>query len=108
MPAVLRIALPVPLPRLFDYLPPEGGEAVAPGTRVKVPFGRGSRVGVVLEAGVPSALPDHQLKRVTRVLDPVPLLDGELLSSLARAADYWLGSPGEVVFNALPTALRQA
>ncbi|EIM02888.1 hypothetical protein, partial [Rhodanobacter sp. 115] len=40
MPAVLRVALPVPLPSLFDYLPPATGQAV-PGSRVLVPFGRG-------------------------------------------------------------------
>ena len=37
----LQVALPVPLPRLFDYLPPEG-EAVTDhlvGQRVRVPFG---------------------------------------------------------------------
>ena len=38
MPAVVRVALPVPLARLFDYLPPAGG--VAAGRRVLVPFGR--------------------------------------------------------------------
>ncbi|MDA3914018.1 hypothetical protein, partial [Oleiagrimonas sp.] len=46
MPAIVRIALPVPLPRLFDYLPPEGPVAEA-GARVLVPFGRGKRVGIV-------------------------------------------------------------
>ena len=107
MPAVLRIALPVPLPRLFDYLPPGDGHDPAPGTRVKVPFGRGTQVGVVIEAGVESAWPAHQLKRVQRVLDPSPLLDAELLATLTWAADYWLGAPGDVVLNALPTLLRQ-
>ena len=50
---VLRVALPVPLPRLFDYLPPAGAEANADwiGCRVRVPFGRGVQVGVVLAAG---------------------------------------------------------
>ena len=50
MPAVLRVALPVPLPSLFDYLPPATGQAV-PGSRVLVPFGRGKAVGVVGESG---------------------------------------------------------
>ena len=47
MPAVLRVALPVPLLTLFDYLPPTAGEARA-GCRVLVPFGRGKQVGVVV------------------------------------------------------------
>ncbi|KGI78902.1 primosomal protein N' [Oleiagrimonas soli] len=108
MPAVLRIALPVPLPRLFDYLPPEGAN-IAPGTRVQVPFGRGVQVGIVMETAAQSSVPTAQLKRVQRVLDDEPLLHGELLSSLHWATDYWLGAPGDVLLNnALPTALRQA
>nr|WP_199043001.1 primosomal protein N' [Dyella sp. ASV24] len=106
MPAVLRVALPVPLPTLFDYLPPATGEAVA-GSRVLVPFGKGKAVGVVVEAGVESAVNNARLKRVLRVLDDAPLLDAELMATLARAADYWLGAPGEAYANALPLALRE-
>lgn len=106
MPAVLRVALPVPLPTLFDYLPPASGEAV-PGSRVLVPFGKAKAVGVVVEANVESAVGNARLKRVLRVLDDAPLLDAELMSTLARAADYWLGAPGEAYANALPLALRE-
>jgi primosomal protein N' (replication factor Y) (superfamily II helicase) len=106
MPAVLRVALPVPLPTLFDYLPPAQGEAVA-GSRVLVPFGKGKAVGVVVEAGAETAVGTARLKRVLRVLDDAPLLDAELMATLARAADYWLGAPGEAYANALPLALRE-
>jgi primosomal protein N' (replication factor Y) len=41
------------------------------------------------------------------VLDDTPLLDAELMATLARAADYWLGAPGEAYANALPLALRE-
>lgn len=48
----LQVALPVPLPRLFDYLSPEGdGPAVAVGCRLKVPFGNRELVGVVVGHG---------------------------------------------------------
>lgn len=106
MPAVLRVALPVPLPTLFDYLPPAEGDAVA-GSRVLVPFGKGKAVGVVVETGVEAAVGKARLKRVLRVLDDGPLLDAELMATLARAADYWLGAPGEAYANALPLALRE-
>lgn len=106
MPLVLRIALPVPLPTLFDYLQPASGEA-AVGSRVLVPFGRNKAVGVVVEAGVPAHVGSTRLKRVLRVLDDAPLLDTELMQTLARAADYWLGAPGEAYANALPLLLRE-
>ena len=106
MSLVLRIALPVPLPTLFDYLPPASGSAVT-GSRVLVPFGRNKVVGVVVETEVPAHVGNTRLKRVLRVLDDQPLLDAELMQTLAWAADYWLGAPGEAYANALPLLLRE-
>ena len=105
--AVLRVALPVPLPRLFDYLPPPGERADAGwvGCRVRVPFGRGEQVGVVLEAGPAQAEPDT-LKAVLARLDAAPLLPGELLDTLAFCTRYYHAPPGEVLATALPVALR--
>ena len=107
MPAVLRVALPVPLPTLFDYLPPAAGEARV-GCRVLVPFGRGKLVGVVVTIEAETAVGGNRLKQVIRLLDDTPLLDTELMQTLAWAADYWLGAPGEAYANALPLALREA
>jgi primosomal protein N' (replication factor Y) len=70
-------------------------------------LGKGKSVGVVVEANVESAVSHGRLKRVLRVLDDAPLLDTELMATLARAADYWLGAPGEAYANALPLALRE-
>ncbi|NYE28693.1 primosomal protein N' (replication factor Y) [Rhodanobacter sp. K2T2] len=106
MPAVLRVALPVPLPTLFDYLPPAEGSAQA-GSRVWVPFGRGKLVGVVVEIDAQAAVGSSRLKPAIRLLDDAPLLDAELMQTLAWAADYWLGAPGEAYTNALPLALRE-
>lgn len=88
----LRVALPVPLPTLFDYLPPAVGEAQA-GSRVRVPFGKGEMVGVVVDPAAEAAVGAKRLKPVLEVLDPHPLLDAELLSTLAWAADYWQARP---------------
>jgi len=107
MPAVLRIALPLPLPTLFDYLPPAAGEACV-GSRVLVPFGRGKLVGVVVAIDAETAVGSNRLKQVQRLLDDTALLDPELMQTLAWAADYWLGAPGEAYANALPLALREA
>ena len=106
MPSVCRVALPVPLPTLFDYLPPVTGQAGV-GSRVLLPFGRSKVVGVVVQTDVPAQVGSAKLKRILRVLDEAPLLDGELMQSLAWAADYWLGAPGEAYANALPLLLRE-
>jgi primosomal protein N' (replication factor Y) len=107
MPAVLRVALPLPLPTLFDYLPTAAGEASV-GSRVLVPFGRGKLVGVVVASADEASVGSNRLKQVLRVLDDAALLDAELMQTLDWAADYWLGAPGEVYANALPLALREA
>ncbi|HEY4091303.1 MAG TPA: primosomal protein N' [Luteibacter sp.] len=106
MSAVIRVALPVPLLTLFDYLPPLAGVATA-GSRVRVPFGRGEMVGIVVDPAAEAAVGAKRLKRASEVLDDAPLLDAELLATLAWAADYWAGAPGEAVTNALPLALRE-
>src|SRR6185437_11722297 len=102
-PRVARVALPLPLPQPFDYLSePE----LLPGCRVRVPFGRSRRIGIVVEVAERPAVSSDRLKAVETVLDPQPLLDAELLASLRRAADYWCGAIGDVIFGALPLALR--
>jgi primosomal protein N' (replication factor Y) (superfamily II helicase) len=106
MSSTLRVALPVPLPQLFDYLLDTDQPTVRPGCRVLVPFGRGRRVGVVVEAGGPAQVETARLKPILRVLDREPLFDDELRATLAWAAQYWLGAPGEVYANAMPGALR--
>jgi primosomal protein N' (replication factor Y) len=107
MPAVLRVALPVPLTALFDYLPPAQGQA-AVGARVLVPFARGRLVGVVVAIDATATVDGGRLKQVIRLLDDEPLLNAELMQTLAWAADYWVGAPGEAYANALPLALREA
>ncbi|MCD9032722.1 primosomal protein N' [Luteimonas sp. Y-2-2-4F] len=106
--ALLRVALPVPLPRLFDYRPPDGGPAGAGdvGRRVRVPFGTRELVGVVTGAGPPER-EDAELRDALAWLDPAPLLDGELLASLRWLARYLHAPLGEVLATALPAALRR-
>ena len=103
---VYQVALPVPLPQLFDYLPP-AGEAVDPaaiGGRVRVPLGRREAVGVV--AGVGPAEDPGALRAVVERLDAAPLFHGELLASLRWLARYLHAPLGEVLATALPARLR--
>jgi primosomal protein N' (replication factor Y) len=103
----IRVAVPVPVPEGFDYLWDRPEPPPAPGTRVKVPFGKRQRIGVVIDARAPSALPDSALKAVVEVLDPEPLIGPELMQTLHWAADYYHHPIGEVLQAALPTLLRE-
>jgi primosomal protein N' (replication factor Y) len=112
-PAVLRVALDVPMRRLFDYLLPVGPDgsvlagAVKAGQRVRVPFGRQRLVGLVVEEAATSELPADRLKPVLDVLDSEPALDPSALELLRWAADYYHHPIGAVVAAAIPKALRE-
>ena len=114
MPAhstVLRVALPVPLPRLFDYLPPPGVEAasVEAGRRILVPFGNRELCGMVVGHGMAGIGVEAgiQIKPALALPDPAPLLQGELLASLRWLAGYLHAPLGEVLATALPAVLRR-
>ncbi|WDK06074.1 primosomal protein N' [Xanthomonas campestris pv. campestris] len=104
----LRVALPVPLPQLFDYLPPQDTDVDGPdrvGCRVRVPFGPRELIGVVVERGQqPSA---EGLRAALDWCDDTPLLIDELARSLQWLARYTHAPLGEAQASALPGPLRR-
>ena len=105
---VLQVAVPAPVRRRFDYLPPQPGWSppVQPGARVRVPFGRTSTVGVVVGVATTSAVDVARLRRVREVIDTEPLLDPVMLKLLLWASGYFQHPIGEVVAGTLPRLLR--
>jgi len=109
LPHILQVALPLPLPRAFDYLPPEGSTPAPDwiGRRVRVPFARGEQVGLVSGLGLaPPEAGTAALRTAVALLDPAPLLHGELLETLRFVARYYHAPLGEVLATALPVGLR--
>jgi len=104
---VLKVAINVPLSRLFDYLPPAAGYSPQPGARVLVPFGRRRQVGLVVDLADDSDLPRGKIRRVSDTLDRTPLLGAADLWLIRFAADYYHHPIGEVAAAALPALLRQ-
>ena len=104
--AIYRVAFDVPLRRLFDYLPPEDGAALAPGSRVEAPFGRTRAIGIVVESAQESDIPAGRLKRLRRAADCEPVFDEALFALLRWCADYYHHPLGEVLMSALPKALK--
>ncbi|GAA4504043.1 primosomal protein N' [Pseudaeromonas paramecii] len=104
-PGLVRIALPLPLRRQFDYLAPLPLPAI--GCRVRVPFGRRELIGVVCELPTDSDLPLSRLKPVSEVLDTTPLQPEALRQLLSWAAHYYQHPLGEVWHHAWPVLLRQ-
>ncbi|BCX88741.1 primosomal protein N' [Methylomarinovum tepidoasis] len=109
MPPILKVAVPAPLPGTFDYLPPPGATPaqLRPGVRLRVPFGRGTRTGVLMGLAAHSQVQGERLKPALEILDPQPLLRETDLQLLQWAARYYHHPIGEVVAAALPALLRQ-
>lgn len=104
---ILRVALPVPLQRLFDYLAPSGHvpESGDIGRRIRVPFGSRELTGIVAEVASPVA-DAPELRHAVQFLDDRPLFRGELLDSLRWLARYTHAPLGETFATALPVPLR--
>ena len=108
--AGLRVALPLPLPRLFDYLPARRAHGRDAAT-VGAPGAGAVRQRASWSAWSPAwarrqpTRPD--LQAAVALLDPAPLLHGELLDSLRWLARYTHAPLGEVLATALPAPLRR-
>jgi len=102
---IVRVAVPRPLWSLFDYELPDGLAAPLPGARVRVPFGRGTSIGVVI-ATPPQTDATTPLKPITGILDREPVLQTDLLDLIVWAAGYYHHPIGDAIFSGLPIALR--
>jgi primosomal protein N' (replication factor Y) len=104
---VIRVAVPAPIAGGFDYLWRDTVEPPPPGCRVRVPFGKGERVGVVLGHATDSQIVPSKLKAPLGALDTVPIIGPDLLATLEWCANYYHHPIGEVISQALPALLRK-
>ena len=98
------------LPPLLTYRVPEPLiEHAQVGCRVVVPLGRRAVVGLLVGATASTSdagLPDERIRPLEDVLDPNPVLDGELLEFLRWVARYYFAPLGEVLRLAIPASLQ--
>lgn len=108
---ILEIALPTPLRRRFDYLPPQEIDAtelehLAAGILVRVPFGHQELIGVLIAVKSSTEQDIAKLRPALGIVDKTPALGGELLELCLWAADYYQCPIGDALQTALPTLLR--
>jgi primosomal protein N' (replication factor Y) len=104
---IVRVALPVPLSQLFDYK----AENVAlgdVGRRVRVPFGRGEKNGVIVALPETSDVDPQRLKSVCHIQRDGAPLPADWLELVAFVARYYHAPLGEVIALALPPGMRQS
>ena len=103
---VVRVALDVPLARLFDYRADDARISDI-GLRVRVPFGSGSKIGIIVAVGSDSDQPAEKLKAVDAILRDMPTLPPAWLDLCRFAARYYQHPLGQVMHFALPPLLRR-
>ena len=103
---ILRVALDVPLPRLFDYVAANASPSDV-GRRVAVPFGQRTLAGIIIEVVRESALAPEKLRPAGAILDDMPPLPAEWLALARFTAEYYQRPLGEVIHAALPPRLRR-
>jgi primosomal protein N' (replication factor Y) len=108
--AIVRVAVPTPLRRSFDYLLPAAlaseHPGIQPGIRVLVPFGNRELTAVVLQLDSRSELQTDKLKAVISILDREPLIPAHLLSLWVWAAKYYQHPVGDALHTLMPASLR--
>ena len=101
----MRVALDVPLQKLFEYSLPE--EIVARiGDRVAVRFGAQQKIGVVIEERVAPQLAIERIKPISARRDDAPPLPEDWIALMRFLSGYYQRPLGETVIGALPPRLR--
>src|SRR5688572_8523450 len=101
----IRVALEVPLQKLFEYALPEGIDARI-GDRVAVRFGAQQKIGVVIEERVAPELPAERIKPISAVRDDAPRLPQVWIPLMRFLSGYYQRPLGETVIGSLPPRLR--
>ena len=100
---VALVAVAAPLDRPLSYLVPPALQArAAVGMRLRVPLGRRSAVGYLLELAPGEAT---GLKEIAELLDEAPLFPPAMVPFFRWASDYYQCPLGEVIRTALPAGL---
>ncbi len=103
--AIVEVAIPCPLHRVFDYRWSAPQAALA-GQRVTVPFGNRTVTGMVVGSKAQSSIPSKKLRRVTKLLDQTPIIPPDLIKLLHWCCRYYRHPVGDVFGTALPALLR--
>ena len=106
---LIEVLVPIPLLEKFSYLLPKHIKASLPlpGSRVLVPFGRRTLVGVVWKTNSPPNLKIKKYKYIKEIIDDEPLLSKDLLDLADWASRYYHHPLGEVISYFFPPSLRK-
>src|SRR5438874_6731336 len=99
--AIVRVALPVGVDRLFDYWLPDGLEVLS-GSILRVRLGRRRLIGVAVEISLTSELMPERLAPIEEVASGLPPLPSDLRELARFVADYYQQPIGLCFAQMLP------
>ena len=101
---ILKIALDVPLDRVFDYKTEIPNTQI--GQCVVVPFGTRKMIGVVVGLSDNSSIESKKLKSILR-LDPEVIFDEQSLKLFQFCSRYYHYPLGQTILSAVPSRLKK-
>ena len=109
-PIILRIAVPSPLRRTFDYKLPEKLRTKItnctplPGMRVKLNLAERILIGLIVDIPQTSELAIEKIKEISDIIDSSPIVPS-IYKLFIWAANYYQHPIGEALFTTLPSPL---
>lgn len=106
----VKVALPVPMRTLFEYKVPKAialRHKLSPGMRLKVPFGKQTRLGIIVDLCYQTDWDAQQIKPFTSLHDEASIMPEPIIDLCKWASRYYHHPIGEVFFHALPAMLRK-
>jgi len=106
MQKLISVALDLPISKLFDYYCNNSNARV--GSRVKVPFGASTRIGLIVEINnLKTRKNSYKIKDIYELLDERPIFSNELMKTSKWAATYYHHPIGQVLFNSMSPIHRK-
>jgi primosomal protein N' (replication factor Y) len=100
----LKVAINVPINRLFDYLPNE--EPFSIGQYVTIPFGRRKLIGVIYGVSFHSDIHPSKLRSVISV-DSEIIFDASMFKLLTFVSEYYHYPIGQTIMSVVPSRLKK-
>ncbi len=105
MAAFVKVSFPIRHYGVFDYRC-DAFDEVPIGTRVLAPLGKAHKVGVVIAHAERSEIAPDRLRTVDALIDDEPAFPPRLIRTLLWTASYYQQPVGELIWIALPQAIR--
>ena len=105
---LVDVLVPIPLLEKFSYLPPKNSKyPIKQGSRVLIPFGNRTLVGVIWGKRLQGSTDKRKYKRIKEVLDAVPLLSSNAINLAEWSSRYYHYPLGEIITYFFPPSLRK-